>query len=83
MDLNFAIGIIDAVIRENLTETGDLVEIQKEIENNPKFAGDLGAHFKMMPEQLAFVVQQGIGDIRSHHERLTRRQEMWSRRGRW
>ena len=57
MDMNFAIGILDAVTRENITETGDLVEIQEEF----------------TPEALAETIQNGINDIRAHHVRMERR----------
>lgn len=79
MDMNFAIGILDAVTRENLTETGDLVDIQEECERDPKFAGALANACGFTPEALATTISNGIRDIRSHHARMERRE----RRGRW
>jgi len=73
MDMNFAIGILDAVTRENITETGDLVEIQEECQRDPKFAGALANACGFTPEALAETIQNGINDIRAHHVRMERR----------
>jgi hypothetical protein len=78
MDMNFAIGILDAVTRDNLTETGDLVEIKEECERDSKFAGALANACGFTPEALARTIDNGISDIRAHHARMERRE----RRGR-
>jgi hypothetical protein len=81
MEVSYAVNIIDAVVRDNLTETGDLLEIQEECAKNPEFERQLTERcLRSDVEDLRTLIEDGIASIRSHHFRMARR---GGRRGRW